>query len=244
MNKAAAAIGSRAVSLGVIACACALGSACGGSEPPPQEPVATHEAAPKPSRPAFQMRSELGSVDPEAVKKTFHGLEEAFTECQKRGIDRVEVLAGSVKFFVRIAEDGSAKWIYLEDTDVGDRATEKCLVDAAMGAHWPKPDGGEAEARYGMELPLQATRPPNDWDSDKVSPTLAKHGSAIDQCKGGGGGRFHATMYVGPGGHVLAAGIAAGKDDEDKADCLANVLTKLKGLPSPGSWPAKVSFAL
>jgi hypothetical protein len=27
-------------------------------------------------------------------------------------------------------------------------------------------------------------------------------------------------------------------------DCLAEVLLKMKGLPSPGSWPAKVSFNL
>jgi hypothetical protein len=51
-------------------------------------------------------------------------------------------------------------------------------------------------------------------------------------------------MYVGPGGHVISAGIAAGsKDGDEKADCLATVLGKLRGLPSPGSWPAKVSFS-
>jgi hypothetical protein len=218
---------------------------CGGSEPPPQAPEPTHAEAAKPARPALQMKSELGTVDPDAVKRTFRGLESQFTDCQKQGLDRVEVLAGSVKCFVRIAADGSAKYAYLEDTELGDRATEKCLLDAVNGAHWPKPDGGgEAEARYGMELPLTATRAPNDWSSDKVTVALTKHHAAIEECKAGGG-TFHATMYVGSGGHVLAAGVATpGKDDADKADCLANVLTKMKGLPSPGSWPAKVSFSL
>jgi hypothetical protein len=229
--------------------ACASGvllflGGCGGSEPPAREPEPAHEEAQKPARPALQMRSELGSVDPADVKKTFRGLEGQFSDCQKQGLDRVEVLAGSVKFFVRIGADGAAKWVYLEDTDLGDRPTEKCLLDAAMGAHWPKPDGGEAEAHYGMELPLLATRPPNDWNSDKVTQALVKHHAAIEQCKEGSG-QFHATLYVGPGGHVLAAGVAVpGKDDGDKADCLADVLTKMKGLPSPGSWPAKVSLGL
>jgi hypothetical protein len=222
---------------------------CGGSEPPPQAPEPAHEEAAKPARPALQMKSELGTVDPAAIKRTFHDLESQFTDCQKKGLDRVEVLAGSVKFFVRIAPDGSAKYAYLEDTELGDRATEKCLLDAVNAAHWPKPDGGgEAEARYGMELPLMATRPPNDWSSEKVTAAITKHHAAIDQCKSGegsGGGTFRATMYVGSGGHVLAAGIATpGKDDGDKADCLVDVLTKMKGLPSPGSWPAKVSFGL
>jgi len=166
-------------------------------------------------------------------------------DCQKRALDRVEVLSGGVKFFLRIAEDGAPKWAYLEETEIGDRQTEKCLLDVVMTARWPRPDGGDAEARYGMDLPLQATRPPNDWGSEKVSGALGKHGDAIDRCKGGANASFRATIYVGPGGKVLAAGVAtSSKDGEDKSDCLADLLVKMKGLPSPGSWPAKVTFGL
>jgi hypothetical protein len=218
---------------------------CGGGEPPPRAPEAAPVKEAKPTRPALQMKSELGSVDPAAVKRTFHGLEDKFTGCQKQGLDRVEVLAGAMKFFVRIGEDGKARWAYLEESEVGDRDTEKCLIDAVLGASWPKPDGGEAEARYGMELPLQSTRPPTDWPSDKVTLAIGKHEGAIGKCKGGASEAFRATMYVGPGGKVLAAGVvAATKDSDDKVDCLAGVLQKMKGLPSPGSWPAKVSFGL
>jgi hypothetical protein len=218
---------------------------CGG-EPPPKAPEPVHEEAPLlEKKPSLKMKSELGSVDPGAVKHAFSALDDQFTACQKRGLDRVEVLAGSVKFFVRIGEDGAAKWSYLEDSELGDRDTEKCLLGAVLGARWPRPDGGDAEARYGMELPLQSTRPASDWSSDKVAAALGKQGGAIDQCKAGAGARFHATMYVGPGGKVLSAGVAtSGKDGEDKVDCLVGVLVKLKGLPSPGSWPAKVGFDL
>jgi hypothetical protein len=221
--------------------------ACGG-EPPPKEPEPLR-APPPPQevrKPALRTSSELGTVDPGAVKQAFGALDEKFMNCQKRGLDRVEVLAGSAKFFLRIAADGSARWTYLEDSSLGDRETEQCLLDVVMGARWPKPDGGgEAEARYGMELPLQSTRPPNDWNADKVANVLGKHGSAIDQCKVGASARFHATMYVGPGGKVLSAGVAtSSKDGLDKTDCLAQVLVKMKGLPSPGSWPAKVGFDL
>ena len=195
-------------------------------------------------KPAFKTRSELGSVDPDAVKAAFHKLADRFVDCQKRGLDRVEVLAGNVKFFLRIGEDGSAKWSYLEDgSDVGDRATEKCLVDAVMGARWPRPDGGDAEARYSIELPPDG-RPASDWSSDKIASVLGKHGDDIDHCKAGGGS-FRATMYVGPGGRVLSAGVVtASKDGDDKEECLVKVLETMKGLPSPGSWPAKVSFGL
>jgi hypothetical protein len=189
--------------------------------------------------------SELGSIDPAAVKRAFTELNDRFTECQKRALDRVEVLAGNVKFFLRIGPDGTAKWAYLEESEIGDRDTEKCLVDVVMAARWPKPEAGDAEARYSMELPLQTTRPPNAWRSDKVAEVLGKHGEAIDKCKAGQNAAFHATMYVGTGGKVLSVGVAVSTQGaEEKADCLANTLMKMKGLPSPGSWPAKVSFGL
>ncbi len=221
-----------------------LSLACGGAPPPP--PEAPHvDEKPQASRPALKMKSELGTVDPGAIKKAFSTLDGAFMDCQKHALGRIEVLAGTAKFFLRIAEDGSAKYAYLEDSEVGDRDTEKCLLDAVRAASWPKPDGGEAEVRYGMELPLQSTRPPNDWASEKVTGALAKQGEAFDKCKAGAGGTFRATMYVGHGGKVLGAGVAAdSRDGADKADCLAEALLKMKGLPSPGSWPAKVSFGL
>ncbi len=220
--------------------------ACGGAPPPPPpEPPKAEAPVQHEAHKAMKTKSELGSIDPGAVKKAFTALDGAFMDCQKKALGRVEVLSGSAKFFLRVGEDGSAKYTYLEDSELGDRDTEKCLLDAVVGASWPKPDGGEAEVRYGMELPLQATRPANDWASEKVTSALAKHGEAIDKCKAGAAGTFRATMYVGTGGKVIAAGVAAStRDAAGKADCLSEALVKMKGLPSPGSWPAKVSFGL
>jgi hypothetical protein len=219
--------------------------ACGGSEPAAREPEPTHEAATHEVKPSLKTRSELGTVDPDAVQNVFHKLAGKFADCQKSGLSRVEVLTGNVKFFLRIGEDGAARWTYLENgSDVGDRDTEQCLLGAVMSAHWPRPDGGDAEARYSIELPADG-RAATDWSSDRVAGALGKHGDAIDQCKAGSSASFHATMYVGPGGRVLSAGvITSSKDGDDKAQCLVKVLLTMKGLPSPGSWPAKVSFGL
>jgi hypothetical protein len=217
-------------------------AACGGSEPEAKAPEPAHEEAHE-VKPALRTHSELGSIDPGVVQAAFHRLQDKFLACQTRGLERLEVLSGNVKFFLRIGEDGTAKWSYLEDgSDVGDRETQKCLVDVVMGTRWPKPDGGDAEARYSIELPAQG-RPASDWSSDKVAGALGKSGDAIDRCKRGANG-FHATMYVGPGGRVLSAGVVAPKDGDEKAECLVHVLEKMKGLPSPGSWPAKVTFGL
>lgn len=228
---------------GGLAFVTALGAWGCGSAPPPEakEPEPEqHEV-----KPQLRTKSELGTVDPGAVQAVFHKLADRFMDCQKRGLERVEVLSGNVKFFLRIGEDGSAKWAYLESgSDVGDQGTEKCLVGVVMGARWPKPDGGDAEARYSIELPPDG-RPASDWSSDKVAGALGKHGDEIDKCKAGSSGKFEATMYVGPGGKVLTAGVVtSSKDANDQTECLVNVLEKLKGLPSPGSWPAKVTFGL
>ncbi len=218
---------------------------CGGAEAPPPHAAAVRPEPQKAVPIVAKTSSELGSVDSGAVKRAFAVLDDKFIDCQKRALDRVEVLAGAVKFFVRISSVGTAKWAYLEESELGDRETEKCLVDVVTAARWPRPDGGDAEARYSMELPLQATRPPNDWSSYRIASALGKHGEAIDKCKAGASAAFRATMYVGSGGRVLSAGVAmSNKDGEDKADCLAKVLVRMKGLPSPGSWPAKVIFAL
>jgi hypothetical protein len=193
----------------------------------------------------MKMASELGAVDPTAVKKAFVRLNDKFAICQKNGIDRVSVMAGTAKFFLRISADGSAKWTYLEDTDLGDGGTQRCLLDVVRKAQWPIPDGGDAEVRYSMELALNASRAPNDWPTEKVMGALAGQSAAIDRCKEGADAAFRATVYVGRGGHVLSAGVATStKEGTDKTECLEKALLKLHGLPSPGSWPAKVSFDL
>ena len=221
----------------------AITAAAGCAGQPPAKAPDPPKQESREVKPQLKMRSELGTVDPGAVTRAFHQLDDRFGDCQKQGLDRLEVLAGSVKFFLRIGEDGAAKWAYFEESDLGDRDTEKCLLDAVMSARWPRPEGGDAEARFSLELQAQG-RPATDWSADRVAFALGKAGGAIDECKAGANG-FKGTLYVGPGGRVLAAGVAVtGKDAADRADCLAKVLGKLKGIRSPGSWPAKVTVGL
>jgi hypothetical protein len=51
-------------------------------------------------------------------------------------------------------------------------------------------------------------------------------------------------MYVDTSGKVLAVGVTPPDESgEESVDCLVGVLKDAK-MPSPGSWPAKVSFQL
>jgi hypothetical protein len=180
-----------------------LGSlaACGG-EPPPKAPEPPPAEAPKPEAQGPVVQQELGSIDERAVTKKFDDLGAKFEACHTEGRARVEYLAGDVKVFLRVGKDGRVKYGYLEDSTVGDRDTEKCLLDVLSNADWPKPVGGEAEIRNGFGWPAGAERAPSPWESDKVKGALddAKHIAKVaSKCKGGVSGEFKVTAYVEPG---------------------------------------------
>jgi hypothetical protein len=200
---------------------------------------------------------ELGTIDEDATNKTFQSLQDKLLGCQKDGMQRVEFLAGDAKFFLRIAQDGSVRWAYLEDSTLGDRDTEKCMLQVLSGALWPKPDGGEAEVQKALTFDGGDARPPVPWQSSKVSNVLANEAGEALKCKAGARGVYKVTAYVEPApekvkghkhanghGKVLAVGVAPpNKDADAKADCIVDAV---KGwiMPSPGAYAAKVTFSL
>jgi hypothetical protein len=240
--------------------------ACGGAPPPPPEAPAPVEAPKQAVAAPIQSTQELGSIDEDATNRTFQSLQSRLLDCQKQGMDRVEYLAGDAKFFLRIAQDGSVRWAYLEDSTIGDRPTEKCMLGVVSGALWPKPDGGEAEVQKSIGFDGGDARPPVPWSSDKVQGVLSREGSDALQCRRGIRGSFKVTAYVEPsgdvsfagghrkgkhktasegkGGKVLAVGVAPpNKDGEAKADCIADAVMGWR-MPSPGGYAAKVTFSL
>jgi hypothetical protein len=163
-----------------------------------------------------------------------------------RGAERVEFLGGSVSFFLKIDTSGKISKAYLEQSTLGDRTTEKCMLDSLRQKKWPKPVGGDhGLARKSFDFdPPNDVRPPTAWSDSDAEPGLAKIGADVSKCKDGHSGRFEATLYVGTDGEVLAAGVAPPDETgEDAVDCLVDALKGAK-FPSPGSWPAKVTLAL
>jgi hypothetical protein len=236
---------SRLVPRALLALAFVAG--CASAPPPPVVEAPPPPPPPKPA-PKMGMTSELGSIDEDATTKTFAGLRSSLMRCYTSGQQRIEFLSGDVKFYFRVKPDGSTHWVFLEQSTLGDRATEKCMLDIIMMARWPQPDGGEAEVHQGLGFDAPGgVRPPTDWSSDRLSAALAKASTSVNACKQHGKGTFSATAYIHPqkgGGSVLAAGAAPSTKEADAdVDCLVGVLQKLK-VPSPGSYAAKVFFTL
>lgn len=176
-------------------------SACGGSAPPPAEaaPPAATATEPGPPKQAMHLEGQLGSMDPREFDAAFNTVLTDLQRCHTQRLEHIRWLSGDVKIFLRVGEDGTARYGYFEDTTLGDRDTESCMMQALLSAHWPKPIGGEAEVRksIGFDAPSDV-RAPVAWSSDEITPALVAANAKIRACRGRVAGSFKATAYVVP----------------------------------------------
>lgn len=191
--------------------------------------------------------AEIGALDEEAVQKTFNSTQSELMACRNEGARRIEPLGGDVRFYMRIDASGRVAHAHMEESTLGDRATEKCMLDVLRSRSWPKPVGGEngiAQTSAGFDA--DDVRPPNAWSSDRAMSTVSALTTEIDECKNGTSGTFTATAYVRQGdgehGRAVAVGIAPPNEEGEAAvDCLVEAL-EAATYEDPGSWVAKVTF--
>jgi hypothetical protein len=222
--------------------------ACGGGTPEPQHVDSAPTATAAETTTAPVVHQELGSIDDRAVSSTFDDLNTQFSVCQKAALKRLPYFSGTVKFFLRVGEDGKTKWDYIEASTLGDYETERCLLDAIEATQWPKPVGGEATVERDMSFDPGQARQPADWDPDRVAATLGKNKKELDKCVNAApNAKFNVTAYVAPHGKhgkVVAVGVAtSSKEGAAQSQCIVDAIKALK-MPSPGSYPAKVAFSL
>ncbi len=227
----------------VLASAC-LVLACGEATPAPKtadDAPDTHEDRGS----GVAVSSEIGGLDEEKVNTAFESSLGGLQRCLQQGASRVELIGGSVSFFLKIDSSGRVDGSYLEKSTLGDRDTEKCMLDALRAKKWPKPVGGVhglARKSFDFDAPNDV-RPPADYDRDHLGKGLSKISDKLAACKETQGS-YEATIYVATDGSVLAAGVTPPDEQgEGAVDCLVSTL-KAATFPSPGSWPAKITFSL
>jgi hypothetical protein len=221
--------------------------ACGGSENQGAEsPADVTERRSREDRPNMSASSEIGALDEDKVTATFRSAQGDLQKCLFQGAQRNEHEGGDVAFFVKIDTNGRVVHAHVERSTLGDRETEKCMLRALEKRSWPSPQGGDiglARSSLGFDPPSDA-RPPTDWPPSRVDDAVQGMRDKISSCKRGAGGDLTATVYVDPDGAALSVGVAASDESGASAvDCLVDVL-KQATYPSPGSWPAKVTFTL
>jgi len=224
-----------------------LALACGGSPPPEPGNADTASGRDRGERGSGMAASaEIGALDAEAVEKRFGEAQGDLTACVHEGSKRNEYEGGDIAFFLKIDTEGRVVHAHAERSSLGDRATERCMLRALSRRSWPAPVGGLiglARSGFGFDAPADV-RPPTPWDGDRVAEAVRGVSGELSSCRSGVRGGQTATVYVDPDGAALSAGIASSDESgEAAADCVVGVLTKLR-YPSPGSWPAKVTFEL
>ncbi len=238
----------------IVAASCALVVGCGSSTPNPVEPVAqTHvdrhrEAIESEPERQVQIEGLMGTISADRVNQAMEPRMDRFLRCFTDRYDAVRVLGGHIEMSFRIHIDGTVRWVYPSTSTIGDRATERCLLDVAGRARFSRPRGGEAEFAYPLDLDTpEDVRPPVSWSSSDITDVLEENGQAVvSSCRPRGSrAQFNVTAYVKRGGDVMAAGVSC--DDPELSsqvlDCVADAV-KSWNMPDPGSYPAKVSFTL
>jgi hypothetical protein len=221
-------------------------SACGSSQPEAEEtaPVehATSGAEFTPPRAGMQVSGLMGTIPQRKILATLEPKLPAFARCFARGAAEVAPIAGSMELYFRVALDGHVEWVYPRTSNVGHRATERCVLDAAAAARFPGPKGGgAAELAWSFEMEAGDVRPPVEWDAANVVVAAEQSREVLDAC-GVTPGDATLTLYVAPGGTVVGAGGAARtREAAERLDCLIDA-ARIWILPDPGEHLAKVSF--
>lgn len=226
----------------------ALAASCGGAPPPPEVPAPAEppgEPVRRSSGPSVM--AEVGALDEKKAQQAFEKASQKMSACFDRGVKRVPYLAGAVSFYVRVGGDGSARYTYLRDSTLGDRATEECMLSALKAITWPRPEGGqEGEAKNEFQFdPGGDERPPVPWSPEQLGPPFEKARPALRRCRTSAGtGPVKATFYVEPDGKPLSIGVSTSDEKGDLA--VACVVDTLKAItfPSPGSYASKVSVVI
>jgi hypothetical protein len=224
-----------------------LVAACGGEQPAETAvPLQSSGAEAEEQRGGgMEITGTLGTIPERKVHAALEPKLGSFQRCFVQGAREVEFIGGRMEFYFRVAADGAVEWVYPRSSTVGHRATEQCLLAAAQSTRFPAPQGGTgAEVAWSFEIdPPEDVRAPVQWQAEDVQAVLSAQREALASCALGDGGLL-VTAYVAPGGQLLGAGASASsREAADAIDCALSAIAAWP-LPDPGSYAAKVSFAV
>lgn len=202
----------------------------GGEAPPPNDGAA--------------FSGLMGSISQDAVHRALEPRMPRFARCFAEHMGEVDFLGGTIRMDFRIHVDGTVAWVFPDESNVGHRAVESCIVEVARTTRFSAPRGGEAEFNWGFTIEApDDVRTPVGMGDGAVSSLVAGNAAALLRSCGAAGG-FRITAYVAPGGRVMAAGAATTSEDAARhLDCVTQGVAAWT-FPDPGSYAGKVSFSL
>ncbi len=223
-------------------------SACGSAPPKPEPPPAPPPNAQPASSPSrseeIQVEGLMGTIAPHAVEQAMNLRLQRLSECFLHRSETLDVIGGRMVLAFRIGRSGDVRWVYPRQSTVGDRETERCVLEVARRTRFPRPQGGEAEANWSFEMePAEDVRPPVSLHASQFEAQAVERSAEIRaRC---GAGPFEVTVYVLPGGSVQSAGAAASSpEDAERIDCVVERVLTWDDWPDPGSYIGKGTFRI
>jgi hypothetical protein len=182
----------------------------------------------------------LGTLSSTEIKRALDPHMPEFARCLGRYAEELPWLSGQLHMAFRVGVDGRVRRVFPAQSDLGDRNTERCLLEVAAATRFPAPHGGEAEFTWSVEGPRDPdVRSPDAYLG--VAAALPVLRAAVATCDAQG---LSVTAYVDDGGRVVSAGAASPQNPTDESlDCVARGLVGL-ALASPGSYAAKLEVLL
>jgi hypothetical protein len=234
-----------------------LVGACASRQAQPTTPAAPlpspapeiRAVAPPPPRcggtQGMSIEGQMGALDPNRVRRVMSHGEASMTACYTRRLDALPCLAGHIGLRIRVGEDGAVRWAIPTASTLGDRATERCIVEAASALRFEPPCGGEAEVTYALDLDGGADRrPATDVPAQRIETALRTRRTALATCRHGDRTPLRVTLYVAPDGTIAAAGAPlATHESAALTDCVLREVQALR-VPTPGSWYARTTVTI
>jgi hypothetical protein len=224
---------------------------CGGASP--REPARqTHVREPltrPPPEESLSVSGLRGTLSQHEIEGALRPRLPKFLRCAQQRLRELEVLAGSITFSFHVATNGAVPGVSPIASSLGDRETERCMLEVASSTRFPPPHGGEADFTWPLELPADAdVRAPVALTADAARSAIAAKSrdvTAGDSLHAScGGGQMVVTAYVDPSGAALAVGVSTPDlATPTELDCIANGVRSWT-FDSPGSYVGKVTFTL
>jgi TonB family protein len=220
-------------------------AACGGSSaPPPKKPdpqplQRTRIPIEEPDedegpQDGVQIQSTKGHMEMATIEAGIEPHKQTLSDCYMTKVGKRKWLGGRVALHWDINKAGEITAVKLAESDLGNYAIEKCLLEAARAATFGKPVGGDAD--FSIPLDFSAKGRLLSWDEDQALRAVGGQLASLDECahpdtagqKKGGKRKpstkratlpddVVVTMYVGPGGKAQSVGFSSGKSEIDPA---------------------------
>ena len=231
--------------LGLVVVACvfslvAMGCGASATQIDASEPTAKPVTF-APSEESMTVTGTLGTIPQRKIHEVLEARLGRFQRCFSKASERVEFIGGEVEFWFVVDPRGKPSSVYLRKSRVGDRETERCLLEIATAAKFPEPKGGTgAEFSWGFAMDSHPDiRPPVELDAARISAESPEVMAAVTACNPE---PLEITAYVDRGGKPMAVGVASATFQSPSVlDCVVQAVTSAT-LPDPGSYPGKLTF--